>query len=122
VDSCQDAQAPKSCVLPLDPLILGSTFTLRCEATDTASGVKEVRLYFRFGQTGPYRQWASVFTSETLIFDVRQAVGGGPYQFYSIAKDNVNNMETAPATPDAQTVFDTTPPHPTVVRHWILYR
>jgi len=120
VSSTQDASPPESRVLALDEVTENNTFTIHCEASDTVSGVLEVRLYYRRNQVGPYRQWPMAFTSGTLVFDTAQAGGDGLYEFYSIAKDRVGNLESAPPVPDAQTIVNT--PGNTRVRRWEIYR
>jgi hypothetical protein len=122
VSSCQDSLAPQSRILPLDPFTAGLTFTLDCSASDSGSGVKEVALRYRRGRTGSFKPWATLFTSGTLIFNVQLAGGAGVYQFYSIAKDQVGNTETAPPTPDAETTVELPLPPSTRSRRWTHYR
>jgi hypothetical protein len=120
VSSRQDASAPQSRVLALPALTVGTTFTIRSTASDAVSGVKEVRLHYRRGTAGAYWPWPTPFTSGTLVFNVTGTGGSGTYQFYSVARDNVDNLEAVPSVPDAQTVVETTP-RPTQAGRWMLF-
>ena len=120
VSSIQDASVPQSNVVALPPASQGLQLTLNCVATDTVSGLKDVRLYYRRNGVGPYLLWPQPFAGNRVIFNAGTAGGYGPYEFYSIATDQVNNVETAPAKPDATTTLY--PTGPTQSRRWTQYR
>jgi len=120
VISRQDASPPESRVLPLPPITNATTFTLRCAAADTASGVREVRLYVRRGGMGSYARWPAAFRSGAVVFDAATAGGEGVYEFYSVAVDNVGNVERAHGIADAVTIVR--PPGFTRARSWESYR
>jgi hypothetical protein len=120
VSSQQDASPPESRVLPVALLTNATTFTLRCLALDSASGVREVWLYYRHGGMGSYTRWPAAFRNGSVVFNVSVAGGAGPYEFYSVATDNVGNVERAHAGPDAATIV-----HPLGflrARSWEFYR
>src|SRR4030095_10009215 len=48
--------------------------------------------------------------SSAGTFAYTAAAGDGTYSFYTVATDKAGNVELAPATPDTQTVLDTTQP------------
>jgi hypothetical protein len=122
VSSTPDASPPESQVVALDSVTRTSTFTIQVVETDAVSGVKETQLYYRRGNSGPFTLWPDVFTSGTLLFDVSAADGAGLYQFYSMAEDNVGNLEGLPSTWDAQTLVDLRPPDETRATRWMIYR
>jgi len=80
------------------------------EAHELNNGVKLVSLYYRY-EGGQWRfSGLSRRGRKHGIFKMRLRDGDGRYEFYTIAEDYVGNVEEAPASPDAETLFDTVAP------------
>jgi hypothetical protein len=108
-----DATAPSSTVDTITPYWKSTATTITATASDTTSGVKNVTLYYRFSSNnGSWGVWVSgsVDTASPWSWSFTFANGSGYYQFYSIAKDNATNTESAPGTADTQSGYDTTAP------------
>ncbi|MFC1572943.1 hypothetical protein ACFL6M_05015 [Candidatus Eisenbacteria bacterium] len=103
--STQDDTAPLSSVDALPPYRDVLTFNVPYTASDAISGVASVELFFQVDGVG-YSSYGS-FTSSPISFT---ASGDGTYDFYTVATDDVGNVETAPATADASTEVDTSTP------------
>ncbi len=97
--STQDLNAPNSAAGPLDPTQDSLAFDVPFSATDSASGVASVELFFQV-DGGGYSSFG-VFTASPVSFT---AAGDGAYDFYTQATDNVGHIESAPSSPDASTV------------------
>ncbi len=82
------------------------TFDVPFSADDATSGVDNVTLYYRL-DGGGYAQYGTTFTTSPISFT---APGGGTYDFYTTATDEVGNVEAAPGSPDASTLVDVTAP------------
>lgn len=97
-----------------------SQFFINYTASDDSSGVKEVRLYYRYHFGG----W-QLFGTDTVIdneFQFTSPAGDGLYEFFTIAIDNAGNIEDdwdengileedeLPFGGDTFTTVDTTPP------------
>jgi hypothetical protein len=104
--STQDNSAPLSSALPLDPQQTNPTFEISYLAGDTTSGLDFVELFYQV-DSGGYISYGS-FTSSPISFT---APGDGFYEFYTVATDNVGNVEDAPASPDASTTVEIGPPN-----------
>ncbi|UCB59133.1 MAG: hypothetical protein JSV67_02200, partial [Thermoplasmatales archaeon] len=110
-----DSFAPESSVDSFSGYLQYSKpLIINASATDNVSGVASVTLYWynstdnstwlgpwSYGtdSTAPYT-WSFVFSN-----------GSGYYRFYSIATDNVTNIETAPVNNDTMCFYDNTPPN-----------
>jgi hypothetical protein len=64
-----------------------------------------VELFFQV-DGGGYSSYGT-FTSSPISFT---ATGDGFYEFYTVGTDSVGNVEAAPASADASTTVDFTPP------------
>lgn len=109
VTSTQDAMPPQTNVLVLPPIHMMPVFYIPWEGMDDASGLENVRLYYRKGTTGQFVLYQGTFTS-TIQFDSQLAGGDGEYYFYTVGTDHLGNEEAAPLLPDAWTTVKTTPP------------
>lgn len=81
------------------------TFTVEPDV----SGLDYVRLHYRLDGA----QWVTSSYFSPLMtgtFDFHPTDGDGSYDFQTIAVDNLGNVEAGPSTPDATTLYDTTPP------------
>ncbi|MEW5936372.1 MAG: Ig-like domain-containing protein [Candidatus Thermoplasmatota archaeon] len=102
-----DITAPTSSVDALPQYTTTLTFQVSWTADDgTGSGVKEVELWFK-KDSGGWDHNTYSGGSRTISFT---ADSDGTYSFYTRARDNENNYEDKPDTPDATTIVDTTNP------------
>jgi hypothetical protein len=99
-----DTTAPISSITVLPDYTIDLTFNIVYTASDTESGVKEVELWYRKdgGGWGLYNTY--IGGSRTVSFT---ADSDGDYDFYTRARDNDNNYESAPSNPDTSTSVDT---------------
>jgi len=84
------------------------SFNVDYTASDNLSGVKEVRLYYRYN----HNNW-QLFGTETRIdgkFEFNSPEGDGFYEFKTVAIDQAGNEELDSLFADASTTVDTTPP------------
>jgi hypothetical protein len=101
-----DVNAPTSSMLSL-PTQSPSSFTVSWSGTDDAggSGVQSYDIFV--SQDGaPFTLAVSNITATSFQFT---GVAGSSYSFYSVARDNVGNLESAPATGDAVTTVVVNP-------------
>jgi hypothetical protein len=102
-----DTTPPLSSVTNLPEFSTSLTFDLSYTASDSESGVKEVELWYRKDGGG----WSLYNTysggSRTVSFT---ADSDGDYSFYTRARDNDNNYESAPSSEDTSTIVDSTAP------------
>ena len=90
---------PQSQVLPLAAKVPAS-FMVGWSGEDIgSSGIKDYSIYVS-EDGGPYTAWLSYTTSTSGLFTGEV---GKTYRFYSIARDNVGNLEDTPDVPDATT-------------------
>ncbi len=110
MSSTQDASAPASQTAALPALSTASAFDIAWSAADATSGLSGIELYVsrNGGAFAPYA--GGPFTTSPIAFDASALGGDGAYAFYTRATDSASNFETAPGTPDAQTLIDTTAP------------
>ena len=99
-----DTVPPTSSAGSLSPFQTSPTFEVPYTASDpsSGSGVASVQLWYRVGTSGPYVLYGT-FTSAPISF---AAASQGIYQFYTMATDNAGNVESAPSSPDAQTLVE----------------
>lgn len=94
-----DFDAPSSQVLPLD-MTSFEEFTVTWEGTDgDGSGLRDYTIYVA-EDDGPYRVWLADTSATSGLFRGEE---GKLYRFYSIARDNVGQVEEAPGLEDAMT-------------------
>ena len=104
-----DGDLPSSQVNALPAQQSDPNFEVTWSGDDGAgSGIREYDVYF-LEDNGPFVPWFYNTTESSAIFPGEP---GRTYAFFSIARDNVGNVEDPPAGPDAQTtvVLDATPP------------
>jgi hypothetical protein len=90
-----------------------TTFTVSYSSGDAGGGVKEVELWVKRPGDPGYSKTATDTTPATPSFTYTATAGLGNYSFYTRARDNADNYEAAPASPDATTNLispDTTRP------------
>jgi hypothetical protein len=88
------------------------TATASDDGCEGGSGVKEVALYYNYSADNStnWTGWIFYASDTTASYNWSFTGSDGYYQFYSIAIDNVDNIEDTPTTADAIAGIDTTPP------------
>ncbi len=87
-----------------------SPISVTYAATDTESGVKQVTLWTKKGESGSWAATSSVSSSATGSFSYSVSEDG-TYYFGIVAEDNAGNKSADPTgAGSANTVFDTTAP------------
>src|SRR5947207_1315179 len=86
----------------------GNTFTVNYSSSDAGpSGLKEVELWVMRPADGSFSLAATDTTPGSPSFSYTASAGDGTYRFYTRARDNAGNFETAPASADTETIVDT---------------
>lgn len=98
-----DKLKPLSNVAPMPATTNDSVINIIVNRSDANAGVLDYELYLK-ENSGPWKV-KRYLTADTIRF---AGTHGSTYQFYSIARDRVLNIEDAPITPDATTTLDTT--------------
>ena len=97
VASTQDDGIPTSNALPVDSPRQALPFEVEFVANDGGSGVEFVELWYRF-DGGAWLLFETIGDEGPFLFTVPDGVG--VYDFYTIARDFLDNVEAAPAGPD----------------------
>jgi len=101
-----DRAAPASSVGMISPYWRTSTsIQITAMASDATSGVGNVSLYYRYStDNSSWGTWALHGTDNTAPWEWSFIApsGSGHYEFYSIAVDQVGNVEQAPTEADAR--------------------
>ena len=92
-----DNTGPNSSVAPLPPIAVSPQFKVRWSGQDAASGIANFDVYVS-ADGGPYALWQTATTETSADYS---GTVGHTYSFYSRARDNAGNVETAPAQADA---------------------
>ena len=105
-----DTNPPTSSVSAMATYHTSDTFNVIITASDTGGSVTEVELWYRYegGSWALFNTYSFSGSSKTISFTSPD--GDGFYEFYSKAKDDSNNWESAPSGADASTTVDTTGP------------
>src|SRR5262249_21393953 len=100
-----DAGPPSSSVSAL-PATSPPTFTVTWSGDDAAggSGIDSYDVFVS-DNDGPYTPWQHDVTETTAVFG---GIADHTYRFYSVARDHVGHVETAPDSADAMTHVSTT--------------
>jgi hypothetical protein len=94
-----DNSLPDSLVATLPISQTSACFPVSWSGSDSGAGIQDYTLYVsRDG--GTYKRWLPHTTATSGQYCAAQS---GVYAFYSIAHDGANNIEVAPASPDATT-------------------
>jgi VWFA-related protein len=101
-----DSQIPTSVVNPLADNQSSTTFKVSWAGSDdeNGSGIRNYTIYVSDNDS-PYEPWLTN-TTDTSAFFTGEA--GHTYKFYSIATDNVGNVEYTPDEPDTTTTISAT--------------
>jgi len=95
-----DGSPPASAVSPLASTQISPSFAVSWSGTDGGgSGVRDYTILVS-DNGAPYVPWVSLTAAVSGTFT---GAVGHTYGFYSVARDNVGNVEDAPAAPDAVT-------------------
>jgi hypothetical protein len=94
-----DATQPTSHVQPLIDKHRSAGFPVQWSGSDAAAGIQDYTIYVS-EDGGPYTIWLANTTATSGTFVGR---GGKMYSFYSVARDQVGNMEDADQSADATT-------------------
>ena len=113
-NSSRDNEAPTSSIDAITPYQqTSSQITLNStDASDgSGSGLKNITLWYRFSSdNSSWNGWVQNITQTSppwqWTFNFTQANDTGYYEFYSIAADNVSNIESAPGSADAICYFN----------------
>lgn len=102
---------PTTKVLALPEFENTVQFPVVFSAVDNSNGIDHVDVYYR-RNGGSYIKYGSYQPGDIINFNSGTTGGDGSYDFYSIGFDKSTpaNEETQPASPDASTIVDTTPP------------
>ncbi|MBN2208499.1 MAG: S8 family serine peptidase [Candidatus Coatesbacteria bacterium] len=87
----------------------GDPVAVSFSASDPGSGVLKTELYYRY-ESGGWTYSGKSLGGNAGTFSFNPPHGEGTYYFYTIATDAAGNRESAPAGPDAQTVYDVSAP------------
>ena len=87
-----------------------SPISVSFTTVETASGIANVALWAKFGETGVWENTGLSSPDASGTFNYSPLAGEGRYFFYTIATDNAGFVEAAPAAADASTLFDSTAP------------
>ncbi|HUT04505.1 MAG TPA: two-component regulator propeller domain-containing protein [bacterium] len=75
------------------------------EASDDASGVMSVGLWYSF-EDGEYSRFDTIWGNETGTFEFTPDEGVGVYSFYTVATDRVSRKEAVPSQADAIVLYN----------------
>ncbi len=112
-----DLDAPSSSVTVISSYWKNLTATITASASDATSGTKNVTLYHRFSSDNfSWGGWlsAGVDTASPWSWSFVFSNGSGHYEFYSIARDNASNVESAPTSADTGCGYDSDVPSSSV--------
>jgi hypothetical protein len=98
-----DLVAPQSSVMSLLP-ISATKFNIKWSGTDNGSGILGYYIYYRVNG-GADSLWLS---NTQITSDTFNGKTGFKYEFWSVAADNVGNVENKPSAPDAITTITAT--------------
>lgn len=114
--SAEDSTAPVSAAGPLNGTYTGASIAVQYTATDDATGVGSVELWWRYrldaGAT--WGAWTLGPNGATSPLNFAFDAGLGLYEFYTVAVDGVGNREDPPTTADAATAYISA--NPTTIR------
>jgi autotransporter-associated beta strand protein len=104
-----DTGAPTSSVNPLPAMVAAGSFPVVWSGADSGgSGVKNYDVFVSIDE-GPYMIWQAATVATTAVYTITE---GSRFRFYSRARDNAGNEESAPDAPDSLTTLS-------VVTDWV---
>ena len=90
-----DSARPASRVEALPVTVQAPNFLVRWQGTDSGSGISDYTIYVAVDQ-GPWQVWQTNVTTTSATYNGSL---GRRYSFYSVARDNVQNVEDPPLGP-----------------------
>ncbi|MBK9734726.1 MAG: T9SS type A sorting domain-containing protein [Saprospiraceae bacterium] len=96
-----DLLAPESSIAPLPATTHQEKVTIHWSGTDSGSGLKSYNIYLSTPDVKD-SLWIANTTDKSAEF---KGEAGRTYSFYTVAVDNVGNIETQPVSPDAEISF-----------------
>ncbi|HVX13045.1 MAG TPA: DUF4214 domain-containing protein [Pirellulales bacterium] len=111
VSNTIDAGAPTSGMVALPTTETSSSFTVSWSGADDTggSGIASYSVFVS-DNGGPFTAFETDTTATSAVFN---GVNGHSYAFYSVATDNVGNVQPMPRSAQVTTTVDTAPPAPT---------
>ncbi len=107
-----DGTPPQSSVHALPAVESNAVFSVCWSGTDSGSGIASYDIYVQTN-SGPWAVWLAGTTNSCALFTGQNSTN---YGFYSIARDNVGNVEAPPAVAEAgTTVLSNSGPAVTIV-------
>ncbi|HKZ48481.1 MAG TPA: Ig-like domain-containing protein [Thermoplasmata archaeon] len=104
-----DTKKPNSTAAPLPNTTAALAFTVTANGSDDLA-LAAVELWYSFNNGSFLLLNTSAVADAAFLVDAGLLAGEGTYAFYSVAVDAAGNREPAPASPDAITAVDATPP------------
>ncbi|MCD6328439.1 right-handed parallel beta-helix repeat-containing protein [bacterium] len=104
----RDTQEPTSSCQSAD-LTSAASVDVPFSSDDTGSGVSQVKLYFRLGESD-WEYSGLAISAESGAFSFHFPQGDGLYGLQTLATDAAGNEETPSANPDTTVLFDTAAP------------
>ena len=114
VTNTLDSGAPTSQVAPLSAEASNTTFTVSWSGSDDSpdgSGLDSFDVFVSEND-GPFTLWLSRVSDTSATYTGQP---GRTYRFYSVARDNVGNVEATPGAPQAATHVSDIPTNPVPV-------
>ncbi len=105
-----DTASPASSADALAAYSTSASLAVPYTASDATSGVDEVELWVDGPGAGGYALADTDTTPASPSFSFTAAEGEGTYRFYTRARDDAGNTESAPGAEDASTVLDSVAP------------
>jgi hypothetical protein len=105
-----DTTPPVSTVAALPPFTAGASISVTWSGSDDASGIADYDVYVS-DNGAAFTPWLSGTTATAATYSGKD---GHRYGFYSVATDHAGNRQPAPASAQALTTVDTSPPSSTV--------
>jgi hypothetical protein len=94
-----DTSPPASAVNPLAPTVGSANFLVSWSGTDIGSGIAGYHVFVS-ANNGPWELWQAKVPFGSALYPGEV---GSRYAFFSVAEDNVGNLEPAPSAADAET-------------------
>ncbi|MCK4758046.1 MAG: hypothetical protein KAS67_06325, partial [Thermoplasmata archaeon] len=105
-----DSTGPESSVDTISPYTYAVPLVIMATANDAMSGVAQVELFYKSSlDNATWNAWQSfgVDVTDPYSFDFDFPDSDGYYEFYSVATDDLGNIEAAPASADEIAEFET---------------
>ncbi|MFZ5798459.1 MAG: thrombospondin type 3 repeat-containing protein, partial [Thermodesulfobacteriota bacterium] len=101
-----DIERPVSSMMPLPSKVATSTFTVSWTGSDSSSDIAGYNIFTRDAMESSWHLWQEKTTATSANFP---GIPGHTHEFYSVAMDNVGNVEEKLPLPGTKTFVDPTP-------------